>query len=236
MAAQTALIKSSARSLDRPIWAALSSHQESLAVRVGRARAFPADMAAFAATDPWAPDAESDLVDLVRARRDGVTFMQVDPVFPSSSLQCARKAMGVQMVLDGDLAESESAGPERLSAQDVPEMLRLVAATEPGPFLPRTFHFGAYWGIRHNGRLIAMAGERMRLSGYTEISAVCVDPSHRRAGLAGGLVRRVGLDILRRGEVPFLHTYADNDSAIRLYGGLGFRLRRYVHITTLVAA
>lgn len=236
MTAQTALSKPQSEGLDRPIWAALTSRQESLAVKVGRARAYPADMAAFAATDPDGSDIESDLVDLVRARPDGVSFMQADPVCLPPTLECARKAMGVQMVLGSDVADQGSDGLDRLSARDVPEMLELVAATEPGPFLPRTVRLGAYWGARRNGRLIAMAGERMRLSGYTEISAVCVDPAHRRTGLARRLVRRVAGDILNRGEVPFLHTYADNHAAIRLYEDMGFRLRRSVHITTVVAA
>ena len=102
------------------------------------------------------------------------------------------------------------ADPEavRLGPADVPEMLDLVARTEPGPFVPRTIALGTYLGIRRGGALVAMAGERMRPPGWGEISAVCTDPAHRGQGLAGRLVRAVGAVIRERGDVPFLHAAA----------------------------
>lgn len=105
-------------------------------------------------------------------------------------------------------------------------MLDLVALTQPGPFLPRTVELGRYLGIRHEGRLIAMAGERLRPPGWTEISAVCTHPDHRGRGLAGLLIRAVAAGIRERGDVPFLHAAADNIQAIRLYESMGFVLRR----------
>ena len=112
------------------------------------------------------------------------------------------------------------ADPEavRLGPADVPEMLDLVARTQPGPFLPRTITSGTYLGIRRGGALVAMAGERMRPPGWGEISAVCTDPAHRGQGLAGRLVRAVGAVVRERGDVPFLHAAADErrgDPALR---------------------
>lgn len=118
--------------------------------------------------------------------------------------------------------------PVRLGEADAPEMLDLVAWTQPGPFLARTVSLGTYLGFRSEGALVAMAGERMHLPGWTEISAVCTDPAFRGRGLAARLVRAVGAGIRARGEVPFLHTAASNVNAIRLYESLGFRLRREV--------
>ncbi len=134
---------------------------------------------------------------------------------------------GVQMIDAGvDARPDDEAAP--LTAADVPEMTDLVERTRPGPFRPRTIEMGAYVGIRRNGRLIAMGGERLRLPGYTEISAVCTDPDHRGHGLASRLVLDLAHRIRRRGDVPILHADARNVGAIRLYEQLGFVVRREV--------
>jgi predicted GNAT family acetyltransferase len=113
----------------------------------------------------------------------------------------------------------------RLGADDVPQILDLVARTEPGPFRPRTIELGSYLGIRHDGRLVALAGERLHPAGWTEISAVCTDPAYRGRGLASRLVSAVGAGIAERGDRALLHALATNP-AVDLYLSLGFRLRR----------
>jgi ribosomal protein S18 acetylase RimI-like enzyme len=120
-----------------------------------------------------------------------------------------------------------------LGAADVPDMLDLVARTRPGPFEPDTYRMGTYLGIRHDGALVAMAGERIRPPGWSEISAVCTDPAHRGRGLATRLIRAVGAVIRERGEVPFLHAAGSNTTAIRLYEHMGFTLRRRVQFAAL---
>src|SRR6185369_6522417 len=132
---------------------------------------------------------------------------------------------GVQMV---DVSLRAAPHPEavRLTAADVPEILGLVERTDPGPFRPRTIELGTYLGIRREGALVAMAGERLHPPGWTEISAVCTDPAYRGRGLATTLVRAVAHVIRERGEIPFMHAAADNVHAIGLYQSLGFELRR----------
>jgi ribosomal protein S18 acetylase RimI-like enzyme len=115
-----------------------------------------------------------------------------------------------------------------LGPADVPQMLDLAGRTKPGPFLARTVEMGTYLGIHSGGALIAMAGERLHLAGWTEISAVCTEPSWRGHGLASRLVLAVAAGIRARGEVPFLHALASNVSAIRLYEELGFRVRQRI--------
>ena len=132
---------------------------------------------------------------------------------------------GVQLVDDG-LAAAPDPEAVRLGPADVPEILDLVERTRPGPFLPRTIEMGTYLGIRRDGALVAMAGERLHPPGWTEISAVCTDPAARGEGLATRLILAVAHGIRERGETPFLHTGAGNTHAIRLYESLGFRLRR----------
>ena len=114
-------------------------------------------------------------------------------------------------------------------------MLELVARTEPGPFGPETYRMGRYLGIRRGGALIAMAGERLRPPGWTEISAVCTDPAFRGQGLAARLVGAVCAGIVQRGERPLLHVLASNQSAIALYERLGFVVRRSLQFEVVEA-
>lgn len=209
--------------LDNAVWAALSGPHAHLAERVGLAARYPADVYAFAAlADPADPAAWADLHTLVGPGAV-VRAKPVDRV--PDGWEIVGGGEGVQLI---DTALRAEPAPEavRLGPGDVPEILELVTRTKPGPFLPRTIHMGAYLGIRHRGRLIAMAGERLRLPGWTEISAVCTDPEHRGKGLATRLVRAVAAGIRERGETPFLHAAAGNTPAIRLYESIGFTLRR----------
>jgi len=112
-------------------------------------------------------------------------------------------------------------------------MMHLVELTKPGPFAARTIALGSYIGIRQGGQLVAMAGERMRFDGFTEISAVCTHPDHRGRGHAFFLVGTLMRSILERGETPFLHIYSDNTSAAALYRKLGFTYRRSIAVTVL---
>jgi predicted GNAT family acetyltransferase len=110
-------------------------------------------------------------------------------------------------------------------------MIALTALTDPGPFRTRTIECGRYLGVRRDGELIAMAGERQRLPGFVEISAVCTHPDFRGQGLAGRLVRAVAAGIERDGARPFLHTGATNTTAIRLYEALGFTVSNRMAVT-----
>jgi predicted GNAT family acetyltransferase len=117
-----------------------------------------------------------------------------------------------------------------LKAKDLPEMLELVSLTQPGPFEQRTPELGLYVGIRQGARLTAMAGERMRVPGYVELSAICTLPQARGRGLAALLVRRLMHDAFERGETPFLHVVPTNIAAVSLYEKLGFTVRKQLHV------
>jgi N-acetylglutamate synthase-like GNAT family acetyltransferase len=209
--------------LDNAVWAALDGPHAHLAERVGRAARYPDDVYAFAAlADPRDPAAWADLLTLVGPG----TTVRIKPVETvPDGWEVVGGGVGVQLV---DTALRAEPAPEavRLGPDDVPEILDLVARTKPGPFLKRTIELGTYLGIRDRGRLIALAGERLRPPGWTEISAVCTDPAYRGRGLATRLVRAVAAGIRERGETPFLHAAANNTSAIRLYESIGFTLRR----------
>lgn len=209
--------------LDNAVWAALDGPHAHLAERVGRAARYPDDVYAFAAlADPGDPAAWNDLHTLAGSG----TTVRIKPVEQvPEGWEIVGGGVGVQLV---DTALRAEPAPEavRLGPADVPDILDLVARTGPGPFLQRTIALGTYLGIRDRGRLIALAGERLRPPGWTEISAVCTDPAHRGRGLATRLVRAVAAGIRERGDTPFLHAAADNTHAIRLYESIGFTLRR----------
>ena len=120
-----------------------------------------------------------------------------------------------------------------LAEEDVPEMLNLIAVAQPGPFLPRTIEMGAYFGVRQNGKLVAMAGERLHPEGFCEISAVCTHPDYRGRGYGSSLTSLVAKRIVERGETPFLHVAPTNHTARKIYEKLGFRLRTEIRLNLL---
>jgi len=210
--------------LDNPAWAALNGPQAHLGEVRGQAARYHPDVAVFAALRAE-PDARAwaELSEIAGPGAEvalpGVTAA------PPRDWEVVFTMAGVQLV---DVALRAEPDPEavRLGPADVPEMLDLVARTEPGPFRARTIELGTYLGIRREGRLIAMAGERVRPPGWTEVSAVCTDPAYRGLGLATRLIRAVAAGIRARGETPFLHAAASNTDAIRLYERIGFAPRR----------
>lgn len=211
--------------LDNPVWWSLTGAHSHLAERRGEAVRYRADTSPFAAV-PEAPDAAdwADLAALAGADSTGPLTTGV-AALPPQGWETVYSIDGVQMVDDG-VAAAPDEEAVRLGAADVPEMLELTARTRPGPFLPGTIELGTYLGIRRGGALVAMAGERLRPPGWTEISAVCTDPAYRGHGLGTRLILAVAAGIQARGETPFLHAASENTSAIRLYESLGFRVRR----------
>jgi len=244
--------------LENPVHSALTGPQRAVAEVRGAAARYLPTVAPFAALplDPTAQD-WADLAALVGAggqvvlagperpapastvdSAGSVSASTVDSAGSVSApmVDSARSVVtweqtmdlpGVQM--DGTAFAAEP-DPEAvvLTSADVPEMLDLVARTRPGPFKTDTIALGTYLGIRREGALVAMAGERMRVPGHTEISAVCTDESVRGQGLATRLMRAVAVVVRERGDEPFLHAAAGNTGAIRLYEHLGFTVSRKV--------
>ena len=222
----TALGAGGAAVLDNPIWGSLTSAHAHLAIRRGRAARYPSGLSLFAAVEDDAdPAAWADLAALCEPGE--IVYLAGLRGTPPPGWDTLSTLEGVQMV---GLCMAGQTDPEAvpLGPRDVPEILALVHRTRPGPFLQRTIELGSYLGIRHGGALVAMAGERMRPPGWTEISAVCTDEGHRGKGLARRLVHSVVAGIQERGETPFLHVGATNTPAIRLYQKLGFTIRRRI--------
>jgi predicted GNAT family acetyltransferase len=159
-----------------------------------------------------------------------------DAVKPPAEFKVILAETGEQMI--GTPIETAANGVEilTLGVNDVPEMIELTALTKPGPFSTRTHELGTFLGIRVDGQLAAMIGERMKPANYTEITAVCVHPSHRGRGYGQMLLSAVSRQIVARGEIPFLHVFTSNHSAIALYRRQGMEIRRRFHVTVLKKA
>lgn len=212
--------------LDNAVWHALTTRHGRFAEAVGGAARYHPDVSVFGALSAPVERAWSDLASLVGPDGHAVLFGPDLPE-PPPGWTSHGGGEGHQMVLE-DLAAVTIPDARRLGADDVGEMLALVELTKPGPFSVRTVELGNYFGVFEGGDLIAMAGERLRLPGYCEISAVCTHPDWRGRGLAAGLTTLVAQGIVERGDTPFLHHAADNDPARRVYEALGFEFRRAV--------
>jgi len=218
--------------LDHPISSALTTRQQALAEGGPLARRFPPAIGPFAAMPDMSAPSFAALGALMSGAELAVLFTP-DPVTPPPEFKILLAETGEQMI--GTPAESAIPGVEavRLGIEDVPAMMALTELTKPGPFSARTHELGVFLGIRIDGQLVAMAGERMKPANYTEMTAVCVHPSHRGRGYGQLLLAAISRQVLARGEIPFLHVFSSNSSAIALYRRQGMEIRRRLYVTVL---
>ncbi len=217
--------------LDNPIWQALNTQQRTFNRGTGLAARFTTEVSRFAALSQPSNEAFSDLAAVVESG-ETVAFFTATPLDVPPGWNVVRSRPLDQMVCDRP-ADGGKSLDLRLGEKDVPDMLALAQATDPGPFYKGTIRMGRYYGFRaEDGRLAAMAGERLRLTGYTEISAVCTDPAFRGRGYARTLVAGLAAQALVEHCIPFLHVKTEN-GARGLYEALGFRVRRSVQLTVL---
>lgn len=224
-----------AHPLDRPAWSALTTRQAHLALGNDRALRFDNDFALFAAARDDTAESLRALGDLLPESGSTILLQTGESTVPPGAI-AQLTATGVQMVAQDFEPLEPGSGIARLTEADAPEMRALAELTKPGPFQMRTHELGQFWGIKENGKLLAMAGERMKPPGFSEVSGVCTHPDARGRGYAGLLSRVVATQIKGRGETPFLHAFANNTPAITLYETLGFVLRTYVSVTILARA
>jgi ribosomal protein S18 acetylase RimI-like enzyme len=217
--------------LDNPVWFALITGHQSMARSNGLARRYPSDVSPLAALAEPTPKAFADLSALV-GPEESVGLFTTEPLEVPDDWQVVRTRWIDQMTCAG-VTGSPSTPLLPLGPGDVPEMLALTATTQPGPFLPRTIDMGRYFGIRSpDGRLAAMAGERLKLNAFTEVSAVCTHPEFRGAGYGRALVASLAAQILAEKKVPFLHVKSENAAKL-LYQKVGFSVRRAICVTVI---
>lgn len=228
-------LPASAHPLDNIVWSALNGrHQVGLAVIEQQARRYPAAFSPFGAMRELSPEGFDSLARLLQGD-DQVALFTVGDVSPPPAFEVVRSKDMVQMVQSHPPAALTTGTHDFqvLGLADIAQMLDLVDQTKPGPFGQRTLELGRFLGLKVDGQLVAMAGERMHLDGYTEVSAVCTRDDFRGRGLARRLVSAICSGIAARGETPVLHSFADNHGAIALYTELGFRVRATLRLTVL---
>jgi ribosomal protein S18 acetylase RimI-like enzyme len=188
---------------------------------------YPRDMAPFSAIEEPSAEAYADLALDLPPGAEARLFWRGEEPLPNGWEQLDSFSM-LQMVAR-TVPDPVDDAIASLTAADVPAMLELVAATKPGPFGSRTIALGRYLGVKQAGRLIAMAGERLRLPGHVELSAIAVHPGARGQGHGARLTQALMARAFASGEVPFLHVRPEND-AVALYERLGFRTRRELRV------
>lgn len=221
--------------LDNPVWMALTGRHRHLGRVAERAARYLADVSPLAGLGEPTPEALDDLASLAAegdlvAVIEGAALAGRSPAFAVVGVLCLR-----QMVCEAPPAAPTRA-LDRLGVDDIDDMLKLVELTQPGPFERRTIEMGLYLGVREQGRLLAMAGERLAAAPYTEVSGVCTHPDARGRGLGEQLVRAVATGIFARCETPFLHVAAESPSfttSSALYERLGFRTRSEASLAIL---
>lgn len=218
--------------LDNPIWESLTTRRSDFAEGNGVARRFHPDVTSLAGFPEPSEAAYASLATLMADGKAAALFLPMQQEPPSGWHIVAAMPL-LQMVLDDSRTVSPVCQAEELTESDSPEMLALAKLTQPGPFGMRTHELGNYVGIRCEEKIVAMAGERLRVEGYTEISAVCTHPGYLGRGFAAGLIGVVARRIRGRGETPCLHVRGNNTRAIELYRRLGFEIRVQLHALVL---
>jgi len=213
--------------LDNPIWYALTTAHARFAEGDELARRYPPAVTPLAGLVEQSPKAYSALARLIPIGGIAGFFRDVLPEPPDGWVSVYR--CGMRQMMCARLKPSAAAHIVRLGPADVPAMTELVQLTDPGPFGPRTLEFGDFYGIRDNGHLVAMAGERIHPGPYAEVSAVCTHPDYRGRGYAAALVSAVTQGMIDRGDLPMLHVRSDNP-AVRVYEHVGYTTERYLEL------
>ncbi|RWH69970.1 MAG: GNAT family N-acetyltransferase [Mesorhizobium sp.] len=221
--------------LDRPVWSALRTRHQAFAQGDDLAVRYRPSIAPFAASATDDAESLQALGKLVSPGESAI-LLQVDAIVLPAELSATSTAPAVQMIAERPLQMVSDKRVQRLTRDDAAEMLALALVTKPGPFTLEALSLGDFWGVKIEGRLAAMAGERMKQPGYTELSGVCSHPEFRGGGLGKLLSLFVANQIAARGEVPYLHAYASNTTAIGLYESIGFRLRSMMNVAVVQRA
>ena len=223
-----------AHPLDRPIWSMLTGRQAHLAEGDERALRIDRGYGVFGVAADTGAEAQAALAALVP--EDGELWIVEGEPWPvPDGTREVKRAVLAQMVAEGPPPDARAGEPTilALGEGDAAEMTALADHAKPGPWGPATHRYGPFFGIREEGRLLAMAGQRILVPGMAEVSGVATWEDCRGRGLARALIGHVMREMVARGETPFLHSYADNAGAIGLYESLGFRIRRQVHVLVI---
>jgi GNAT superfamily N-acetyltransferase len=216
--------------LDNPIWNALTTRHSHFALNGGMARRYLNEIGPLSGMAEQSAQGYERLRELAPPGDTAVLFLKEPPQVPAAWRTVMAEPILQMICRVAPIAPDHGYEITPMTAGDVPEMLALTALTKPGPFRARTWELGGFLGIRIDGRLAAITGQRLAPEGFTEVSAVCTHPDYRGRRLAQILVAAVANGIRARGETPFLTVLASNTSAIRVYESAGLEARRMLNL------
>lgn len=225
----------SSHPLDRPVWSALTSGWAKFALGDAQAVQLAPQYGPFAASKDRSAESLAALARM-EIGEHGLWVVETDDFPAPPGMTVTTRAPVVQMLAEDVRDLRPDFDVIRLTEDDAPQMLALARLTRPGPFTTATHRLGAFIGVKERGQLVAMAGERMRMPGFAELSGVCTHPDHRGHGYGAVLSSLVTRRILDRGETAFLHAYEGNTGAIGIYRELGYAYRRTVTLTVLASS
>jgi predicted GNAT family acetyltransferase len=211
--------------LDRPAWTALLSLHADFAEGSPLAKRYPPSIVPFAAAADNTPESLAALAALP-APSEVMVLVEAGQITVPPALETLTEAVLVQMLAERPFERIEDPRIEKLGEKDAEDMLELATLTKPGPFTLRAQALGTFWGIRLDGRLVAMAGQRMRQLGFAELSGLCTHPDFQGKGFGKLMFKFVAGEISARNEAVYLHAYKTNTGAISLYQSLGFSVRQ----------
>jgi predicted GNAT family acetyltransferase len=223
-----------------PVWHALQTKHRRFAMSAGDACRYPADVAPFAAVAAPSSIALQQLHSLLEPGESvwliGESYPHVPELSFEETLGCLQMLLPEE-VIPPDPTSDHAMEVARLSDVNASEMVALTDIAFPGFFRQRTCEMGSYYGVRSglrsDGELIAMGGERLMLDGYSEISGVCTHPAHRGKGLAASLIWQLVRNHRRDGLVSWLHVGSANHRAVELYRRVGFKVVREVMLNRI---
>jgi predicted GNAT family acetyltransferase len=228
--------------LDSIIWQALSTNQSHMSVGDDFAKRFHPEISLLAAIREPTVECLTHLRSLL-SEEDNVRLLTIEKIpdqlgfFDSIShyqVYQMIRPFSNETTCIGDV-EDVGVDIQPLTEEDTTEMMALTNVTQPGPFSIRTREMGTFLGIKINGTLAAMAGERLHASSWREVSGVCTDPSHRGKGYAKILIKKI-LDLhSSRKQNSFLHVLVDNSAGVKLYESLGFEKRAILNYYILAS-
>lgn len=217
--------------LDNPAWYSLTETQKHFGIGNNHLKCYQKDILAFTAFDHSNKNMLVGLNELIEINESFFIIGDL-PSLPhnyiiENPLPC------LQMICTTAITIATGDSIEKLSDADEVQKAGLVDLVQPGYYKNSTRLLGDYYGIKDNQQLVAMAGERMRMEGMTEISAVVTHPEFTGRKYAQQLVAHASNTILANGNIPFLHTLVTNHRAIAIYEYLSFIKRRIINFTKI---
>jgi predicted GNAT family acetyltransferase len=215
--------------LDRPAWNSLHNAHAVLGEGGSLAKRYPPSIVPFAAVADNTAESLQALTELAKPS-EIMTLVEAGPVVIPEGFSITIEGILIQMAADRPHERIADPRIEKLGEADAEEMLALAVLTKPGPFTLGAQKLGPFWGIKVDGKIVAMAGQRLHVPGFTELSGLCTHPEFQGRGFGALLFRFVAGEIAASGETAFLHAFWTNTPAITLYKKLGFSIRAEMNL------